>query len=127
MKILKNITIKQVLTEKSKEKLRTAFLDEKQQLHKECEQFRFEIKKYEKHIRREYNYSEKMEKEIKVRQEKLKMIDFQLEQLDILPIGSELKESEVQALINVTVGDKWDGLNKTIVIKDGFVHEIRDR
>ena len=49
-----------------------------------------------------------------------------MEQLEILPLGSQLKEREVQGLVNVEVGDKWDDfLNKTIVVKDGIITEIR--
>lgn len=64
-----------------------------------------------------------------MRQEKIKLLDFQCEQLHMLPLGSELKETEVQALIDVNVGDRWDELvnGKTIIIKDGIVAEIRER
>lgn len=66
-------------------------------------------------------------KEIDDRLEKIKLLDFQLEQLHILPLGSELKEREVQALIEVNVGDRWDDITKmrAIVIEDGIVKEIR--
>ena len=38
------------------------------------------------------------EKEIQKREEKQKLLEFQIEQLHMLPLGSELKEKEVQAL-----------------------------
>lgn len=70
-----------------------------------------------------HNY---FEKEIENRNEKIKLLEFQIEQLEILPLGSQLKEREVQGLVNVEVGDKWnDNLNKTIVVKDGVITEIR--
>ena len=49
-----------------------------------------------------------------------------MEQLEILPVGSELKEREVQSLVDVQVGENWEELIKTrtIVIKDGVVSEI---
>ncbi|MEH7110471.1 YlqD family protein, partial [Bacillus sp. JJ1764] len=67
------------------------------------------------------------EKEIQNRKEKIKLIDFQIEQLHILPIGSELKEKEVQAIVEVKVGDSWDATNlrPTIIVKDGIIEEIR--
>ena len=40
----------------------------------------------------------------------------------MLPLGSELKEKEVQALVEVQIGDSWSKLTgeKTIVIKDDY-------
>lgn len=69
------------------------------------------------------------EKEIQARHEKIKLADFQIEQLHILPLGSELKEREVQALVELNEGDSWEEFltGKTIVIKDGLVAEIRER
>ena len=40
-------------------------------------------------------------KAIDKRQEKIRQIDFQVEQLHILPLGSEMKETEVDALVEV--------------------------
>jgi hypothetical protein len=73
------------------------------------------------------NLSKQFEKEIQNRLEKIKLIEFQLEQLHILPLESELKEKEVQALVEVQIGDRWSKLTgeKTIVIKDDFIVEIR--
>ncbi|WP_040373595.1 YlqD family protein, partial [Peribacillus psychrosaccharolyticus] len=67
------------------------------------------------------------EKEINGRQEKIKLLEFQIEQLNILPVGSELKEREVQSIVELEVGANWDEFiqTKTIVIKDGIVSEIR--
>ncbi len=61
------------------------------------------------------------------RQEKEKLLEFQIEQLHMLPLGSELKEKEVQALVDVQVGDVWDeGFGEsTIIIRDGIIDEIR--
>ena len=40
-------------------------------------------------------------KKFKVDYEKIKLIEFQLEQLHMLPLGSELKEQEIQAIVSV--------------------------
>jgi len=47
----------------------------------------------------------------------------------MLPIGSELQDQEIQALIDIKVGDNWEEITKgkTIVIKDGTIIEIRER
>ncbi|EUJ32316.1 hypothetical protein PCORN_02027 [Listeria cornellensis FSL F6-0969] len=66
-------------------------------------------------------------KEIEMRHEKVKRIEFQVEQLEILPIGSEIKERELEAILDVAVGDAWDEtiFAKTIVVKDDVILEIR--
>ncbi len=128
MQIIQKVVVKQVLTEESKKWLHEQFQQRKNQWQKECDQLRFEMKR----LRKEKKYPPSQvvtyfEKEISNRQEKIKLLDFQLKQLELLPLGSEIKDREVQAIINVEVGDKWDEKtrDKTIVIKDGIVVDIR--
>ena len=111
MKLLQTVVVKQVLTEKSKSELQDKYHTKKLQLEKECDQLQFELKKLEKTKKFQLQViKDQFEKEIQKRQEKAKLIDFQMEQLHMLPLGSELKEKEVQALIDVKVGDNWDEL-----------------
>ncbi|BBP89303.1 hypothetical protein BsIDN1_29210 [Bacillus safensis] len=44
-----------------------------------------------------------------------------------MPLGSEMKETEVDALVEVKIGDKWDDKmqDNVIVVKDGTIVEIR--
>lgn len=128
MKILQTVVVKQILTEKSKQKLFDNYSIRKQQLEKESDQLRFEMKKLEKTKKfQPVSLIKHFEKEIQIRQEKTKLLDFQIEQLHILPLGSELKEKEVKAIIEVQEGDRWDDIESgnTIIIKDGIVSEIR--
>lgn len=128
MQIIQNVVVKQVLTEKSKAELLRKYEDARLQLQKEKEQLRFEAKKMEKTKKfHPASVKKHFEKEILNREEKIKLLDFQIEQLQLLPLGSELKEGEVQALVEVDVGDRWEDIvkKKTIVIKDGIVTEIR--
>lgn len=128
MKLLQSVVVKQILTEKSKEELQEKYHTNILQLQKECEQLRFEMKKLEKGKKfNQTNLTKQFEKEIHARMEKIKLIEFRLEQLHILPLESELKEKEVQALVDIQIGDRWSKLTgeKTIVIKDDFVVEIR--
>jgi hypothetical protein len=128
MNVLQNIVVKQVLTEKSKEQLLQKYEGNRLQLRKECDQLRFELKKLEKSKKfQTANLKKHFEKEIHTRQEKIKLLEFQLEQLHMLPLGSELKEKEIQGIIEVNIGDSWEEVvtNKTIIIKDGIVAEIR--
>jgi len=126
MKILHPITVKQILTEKSKEKLLQKFLKKKQQLERECDQLYFQLKKIEK-VKSNRLLVSQYKNEIEKRKEKIKLTEFQLEQIHILPLGSELKETEVNGIIEVKEGDNWEEIMKEriIVIKDGIVQEIR--
>lgn len=126
MEIFQTVTVKQILTETSREQLLNHFMQTKQQLEREIDQLAFQLKKKEK-----TNQTEEMRKqyqrEISKRMDKIKIADFQIQQLHTLPLGSEMKEKEMNAILDVQVGDRWDDLikEKTIVIKDGIVVEIR--
>ncbi|WP_449539985.1 YlqD family protein [Ferdinandcohnia sp. Marseille-Q9671] len=128
MKIIQTVEIKQILTENSKKKLLYSLQSSKDQLQKECEQLKFELKKMEK--LKKYDPSKiklYFTSEIDARQEKVKHIVFQMEQIHMLPVGSEFKDKEVQSIIDINVGDNWDEVTtaRTIVIKEGIVEEIR--
>ncbi|MBS4189206.1 YlqD family protein [Bacillus sp. FJAT-49705] len=128
MKILQSVVVKQVLTENSKSELLDKYRSNKQQLQKECDQLRFEMKKLEKTKKfQQISLNKHYEKEIQMRQEKIKLLDFQIEQLHMLPLGSELKEKEVKAIIEIEEGDRWEDVQsgRTIIIQDGIVKEIR--
>ena len=128
MKILQSVVVKQVLTEKSKSALLNNYHTQKLQLQKECDQLRFEQKRQEKTNKLQHtSLNKRFDHEIQSRKEKIKLLDFQLEQLHILPLGSELKEKEVSAIVDVEIGDRWEDLqsSRTIIIKDGIVVDIR--
>ncbi|XJZ28475.1 YlqD family protein [Bacillota bacterium Lsc_1132] len=128
MQILKTVVVKQILTEASKQKLLEKYFARRLQLQKEVDQLQFELKRFEKTKKFQPSALKKhFEKEMKMRQEKDKLLEFQIEQLHMLPIGSELKEKEVKALVDVQVGDRWDEQmgQVSIIIKDGVIEEIR--
>ncbi len=128
VKVLQNVIVKQILTEKSKLELLDQFNSKKAVLKKECDQLRFELKKLEKTKKfQPVSLKTHFEKEIDVRKEKIKLLDFQIQQLDILPYGSELKEREVQAIVDVEIGQNWEEIvqTKTIIVKDGVVDEFK--
>jgi hypothetical protein len=128
LQIIQTVVVKQILTEESKKKLFDQYEAKKLQLQREKSQLQFEMKRMEK----TKNFSpgalkNQFEKEINKRMEKEKLLDFQIEQLHMLPLGSELKEKEVQALVEVKVGDSWNERlgQPEIIIKDGIIKEIR--
>lgn len=125
LKILQTVTIKQVLTEKSKQDLYEHFSLQKLQLQKECEQLRFERKRMESNKKLLTSQFQMHEDEISLRKESMKNLDFKIEQLHMLPLGSEIKQKEIQGVIDVKIGDQWDAIEKTIVVKEGKVVDIR--
>ncbi|GGJ92524.1 hypothetical protein GCM10007063_13930 [Lentibacillus kapialis] len=127
MQIIKKVLIKQIVTEKSKEKLRNSFNDHKKRLEQECQQLRFEQRKLEnKRNMSKQELSQRFQQEIKNRKEKMKLVDFKIEQLDILETGSEITEKEVEALVEVKEGSHWDKImeESAIVIEDDVVTRI---
>jgi septin family protein len=128
MQLIQTVVVKQILTENSRNKLYEKYQTQKLQLEKECGQLQFESKRLEK--TKTFSPSalkNHFEKEIQMREEKVKLLEFQMKQLHMLPLGSELKEKEVQALVDIKVGDQWDErMSKpAIIIKDGMIEEIR--
>ena len=128
MQLIQTVVVKQVLTEKSKVDLYEKFHGRMLQLKKECDQLLFELKRLEK----TKSFSpealrKKFETEIQTRKEKIKLLEFQIEQLHNLPLGSEIQEREVQALVEVNVGDRWNERTEqsTIIIEDGIIKEIK--
>ncbi|MBT2654341.1 YlqD family protein [Bacillus sp. ISL-18] len=128
MQLIQTVVVKQVLTEKSKEDLYEKFHGKMLQLKKECDQLLFELKRLEK--TKSFSpeaLKKKFETEIQTRKEKIKLLEFQIEQLHNLPLGSEIQEREVQALVEVNVGDRWNESieQSTIIIEDGIIKEIK--
>ena len=127
MQIMKVIQVKQILTEMSKAKLQEKFSKEQQQIEIECQQLQFEQKKMMKmHQHATHQVSEQFHQEMKKREDKLDLIQFKLEQLEELPIGSEIIEGEVHSIQSVAVGDDWHDIlqDQSIIIKDGIVVKI---
>lgn len=127
MKIITKVIVKQVVTEKSKETLQNNFYNHKMRLEQECQQLLFEQRKFENKSRpSKQDVSHRFQQEINNRKEKIKLADFKLEQLEMLELGSEITEKEVEALVEVSEGSHWDEIigEKTIIIKDNVVIRI---
>ncbi|HLR60742.1 MAG TPA: YlqD family protein [Pseudogracilibacillus sp.] len=127
MKVIKQILIKQVITENSKIKLEKKFKQEKSDLDLECKQLIFEKKKLQKERKSAtHKIEQRFQIEIDNRKRKINQIDFKLGQLYQLPLGSEILESKMDSLIEVTTGMNWEKFqNETaIIIKDDIVLRI---
>ncbi|WP_226034968.1 YlqD family protein [Aquibacillus saliphilus] len=128
MKIIRKIPVKQIITETSKSKLKNQFLKDQQQLEQECQQLVFEQKKLQnKKGNSKQEVYKRFQQEITRRKDKVTWLTFQLEQLEILPLGSQIVEDEVEALVEVEEGTNWEELNKetAIIIKDGIVTQLK--
>ncbi|MCP3026145.1 YlqD family protein [Halobacillus sp. A5] len=128
MQIIKRIPVKQILTETSRQALKDRFNKKYDQLDNESQQLQFEQKKIERN--KEFNQNEvrqRFNKEIRLRRERMKRLQYQLNQLETLSNGEELKVDEVETLINVEEGDHYEELlgDRQIVIKDGIVIRAR--
>lgn len=127
MKILTKVFVKQILTSNSKEKLHATFLDSKTRLEQECQQLLFELRKIQhKKSSSKAQAENRFQSEINKRKKKIKEVDFKIEQLKILELGSEVIEKEVESLVEVSVGMRWDQVmnDKAIVIEDDVVVRI---
>lgn len=130
MKILKTVYVKQIITEKSKQKLYEKFTSDKERLERECQQLLFEQRKLKhKFSASDEEIKERFEAEVDRRQKQVEKLDFQLEQLEILEIGTEIVEKEVNGLIDVAVGDNWNELTKqqSIIVEDDVVVKIEEK
>jgi formylmethanofuran dehydrogenase subunit C len=127
MNIMKKVVIKQVITENSKSALKEKFSSQIMRLEQECQQLLFEQRKLQntKGISKQQLHN-RFQQEIKKRKEKINVISFKIEQLEMLEIGSEIVEGEAEALVEVDVGTHWNELMEqtAIVIKDGIIIRI---
>lgn len=127
MKIIKKVEVKQIITEDSKAKIKLSFDKQKMQLEQECQQLLFEKKKMlHRKVAAKQEIEHRFHQEISKREEKIKLIEFKEEQLDILDYGSEIVEGEVESLVEVRIGTNWEELmkNQSIVIKDNVIVRI---
>lgn len=127
MNIIKKIQVKQIVTKQSKEKLKSNFIHQKMRLEQECQQLLFEQRKLENKAGiSKQDIKSRFQQEVSQRQQNIKSIDFKLEQLEILEIGSEIIEREVEALVEVKEGAHWDEImnDHAIIIKDNIVIRI---
>src|SRR5699024_6560427 len=129
MKLIKQILIKQVITENSKKKLESKFKDEKKDLAQKCEQLIVEKKKLQKEKKRaNHKIEQRFQVEIDNRKRKINQMDFQLEQLHQLPLGSEMVETKMESLVEVKRGRNWSNCqNETAtIIEDEMGRRIDD-
>lgn len=126
------IKVKMILTEDSRNKLKEEFSSRKKRLELELEQLQFQGKKLLLEAQRrgmeaQEVVQQRMFKEESSRRKKISDLDFQIQQLSVIPDGSEVLYTTVESEIEVKVGDNWDQvINQVeIILLDGVIHEIR--
>lgn len=125
--MMKKVVVKQVLTEESKSRLQEKFHEEKRQLEIECQQLLFEQRKLINKLQHNKEaIKQRFAREINERKDRQEMINFSLEQLTSLPIGSEIIEKEIDVVIPIEVGMNWEKLKKekAIIVEDGIIVRI---
>lgn len=126
MQILQTVSVVQVVTDTLKQNRMSAYEQQKRRLERETAQLLFEKKKAERGGSKQAEAAARFQIEIDQRHEKLSVVEFQISQLDQLPLGTELKERDIQSVVEVKAGDRFNGKNEgTIVVKDGVIIEIR--
>jgi YlqD protein len=132
--IYRSVQVKIIMTEAARATLMDQYQRQIQQQKDEWQRWQFQAKKIladakKKSAERYSLAQEKIAREERQRQEKLENLQYQLLQAEKLPIGSELDYQTVQSPVTIQIGDVWDEImaGTEILIKDGRVHEIRQR
>jgi len=132
--IFRSVQVKIIMTEASRAALVEQYAKQIREHREGWEQWQFQAKKILADAKRKSadTYAlaqEKIAREEKQRKEKIEILQFQLKQAENLPEGSELEYQTVQSPVTVQIGDVWDEImaGTEILIKDGQVHEIRQR
>lgn len=126
MQIQKKVYVKQVITETSKCALSKKFTNQMNQLERECQQLLFEQRKLTNKVKSKQKVEERFQSEIKRREDRMTIVQFKLEQLEVVEIGQEIIEKEIDGIINVEVGMDWKEVEQqtSIVIQDDQVIRI---
>lgn len=102
MEIIQKVVVKQILTKASKQELIEYYTEQKRQIEQECDQLHFEQKKMERKSKFQPDQvADYFVHELEIRREKKKLIQFQMEQLEVLELGSEIREREMETIIDV--------------------------
>ncbi|WP_027414572.1 YlqD family protein [Aneurinibacillus terranovensis] len=131
--IKRQVKVKVIITDTSRQQIRDEFSTLQKRYALELEQLNFQSKKLLAEAQRRGHEAQELvqqriRKEQAARKEKISQIEFQLEQLNNLPLGSEILYTTVDSDVEVKVGDPWEALMHgcEIVLFDGVVKEIRE-
>lgn len=133
MRIKRPVTVKLIVTERTREQLLHQCEQSIRQTELELEQLAFERRKLlhraEKIGREAFEQAEaRLEREVSGRKEQLEQLSLKREYIMKLEEGQEIVHGQVESEVEINVGDRWDDIvnRPEIVLKDGIVHEIRE-
>ncbi|MDQ0206382.1 YlqD family protein [Alkalicoccobacillus murimartini] len=129
MQFLQTVAIKQVFTELKKETLAKGLHEEIEQVQREMDQLHFQLQKAIKgSSSKEFQVRKRYEQEINKRTEKRKSIEFKLQQLQKLEMGTEIADGYAQAIVELNIGDTWpdQGQELEMVVRDGTIEQFRE-
>jgi len=130
MRLIRPVVVKHIVTEKKKIEIIEQFKKDLVQTKREIDQLSFQLHKalHKNNKSDQSKISDRYHRDIRAREEKLKNISFQIEQMNQLEEGMELQEGTVESIIDVKVGDRWPSINQVaeMIIKDGIIQEIRE-
>lgn len=129
MQFLQTVAIKQVFTELKKETLAKGLHEEIEQVQREMDQLHFQLQKAIKgSSSKEFQVRKRYEQEINKRTEKRKSIEFKLQQLQKLEMGTEIADGYAQAIVELKIGDTWpdQGQELEMVVRDGTIEQFRE-
>lgn len=129
MQIIKKVLVKQRITEKSQKMIKDKLEREKMQLEQEIQQLYYEKRNVQQASQiSKKTIVERFEKEFENRKDKLQSLNFKIKQLELLPMGSEIVETEVEALVEVFEGMHWQEFMSegVIILEDNIIVHIED-
>ncbi|QSO54996.1 YlqD family protein [Alicyclobacillus curvatus] len=132
MSIRQPVSVKFILTEQTKQQILTEQRRQVEQLSAEIDQVDQQGKlALEQAMAQGGSAAQEVRQQIEQqrnqRMEQREQLIQQVQQIQQLELGTELQNMTVETMVDVNVGDDWGKvlIGAEIIIKDGFVHEIR--
>ncbi|SDC40531.1 YlqD family protein [Shouchella lonarensis] len=131
MRFVQPVRVKHILTEQKRQEITDKFTARRQRFRHEQEQLKFQLQKALRDAKtagRQDELRHRYKMEIADRENRLELMDFKEEQLRTLPLGAELDMGTTDMIVDLEVGDRWIDGDKSlaVVIKDGYIHEIKE-
>ncbi|WP_246218249.1 YlqD family protein [Litoribacterium kuwaitense] len=121
--MIRKAVVKKVLTPDERARIRATLQTNHDQAVREYEQLKFYLKRSEH--QKQTETTQRLRKELVAKEEAVESINFQMEQLDLLPGGTELKVAEVEIEQDIEVGMQWEDKPAEIIVEDGVIKDIR--
>ncbi len=129
--LLRPVTVKVRVTEQFKDGMVFELEQQIDRLDNEIQQLEFQIKRMRLELANNTigasAAQQKHEMEKQRRQESKARLTEQLNNMENMPIGSEILNSSIQGIVEIKVGDDWDRvLGAEVIVEDSKVVEIRE-